>query len=99
MVSVVEIPQESEVQNSDFEGTSQEVAEVEPAPPQFEEGGQATVDDLFKVNLGTEEDRRPTFISANMPAEEREVYMKTRISRFLPFHFPEMPGSPQAGSR
>jgi len=52
------------------------VAEVQPAPPQFEEGGQATVDDLKKVHLGTEEDRRPTFISANMPAEEREVYMK-----------------------
>lgn len=46
-VSVVEIPQEEEVQNSDFEGTSQEVAEVQPAPPQFEEGGQATVDDLL----------------------------------------------------
>lgn len=28
----------------------------EPAPPEYEEGAQATVDDLIEVNLGTEEE-------------------------------------------
>ncbi|PKU62441.1 hypothetical protein MA16_Dca027976 [Dendrobium catenatum] len=39
--------------------------EAEPAPEELEDGGQAaTMDELKEVNLGTEEDSRPTFISS-----------------------------------
>lgn len=44
--------------------------ELQSAPPQFEEGGQATVNDLIEVNLGTKEDPRPSFISATLNKEE-----------------------------
>lgn len=39
---------------------------VMPPPLELEDGGQAIIDDLIKVNLGTEEDFHPTFISARL---------------------------------
>lgn len=42
-----------------------------PTPPKLEDGAQATVDDLIEVNLGTEDDFRPTFISARLSLEEQ----------------------------
>jgi len=48
---------------------------VRPAPPEFEEGGQATVDELREVNLGTDEDPRPTFISASLSEDEARRYI------------------------
>jgi hypothetical protein len=33
------------------------------------ENGPNTVDELIEINLGTEEDPRPTFISASLPEE------------------------------
>jgi hypothetical protein len=50
------------------------VAEAEPAPPELDDGGQATVDELIEINLGTEDDPRPTFISASLTEEEQEAY-------------------------
>lgn len=44
---------------------------VMPIPPKLEDGGQVTVDDLIKVNLGIEEDFHPTFISACLSLEEQ----------------------------
>ena len=44
------------------------------APPQFEEGGQATVDELRELNLGTSEDPKPIFVSALLTPEELEDY-------------------------
>lgn len=46
---------------------------VEPlklAPRELEDKGQDTVDDLVKINLGTEEDMHPTFVSACLSEEE-----------------------------
>ncbi|KAG9458135.1 hypothetical protein H6P81_002643 [Aristolochia fimbriata] len=40
--------------------------ELEEASAIFEEGGEATINELKKVNLGTEEDPRPTFLSASL---------------------------------
>ena len=40
--------------------------DVEAAPLSLEDGGQSTVDELKEVNLGTTEDPRPTFISAQL---------------------------------
>lgn len=37
-----------------------------PAPPEFKDGGQATIDDLIEVNIGTEEEFYHTFISARL---------------------------------
>ena len=34
--------------------------------------GQTTVDELREINLGTEEEPRPTFISASLTAERAE---------------------------
>ena len=65
-----------------------------PAPPEFEEGGQATVDELREVNLGTEEDPRPTYISAAMPEEEAQEYiafLKEHRDVFV-WTYDEMPG-------
>lgn len=39
---------------------------VMPVPPELKDGGQAMVDDLIEVNLGIEDDFRPTFISAHL---------------------------------
>ena len=51
---------------------SHELIEVQSAPPQLEDGGQATVDELVEINLGTSEEPRPVFISANLSEDERE---------------------------
>ncbi|KAG9450273.1 hypothetical protein H6P81_010238 [Aristolochia fimbriata] len=45
------------------------------APATFEEGGQSTVDELKKVDLGTIEDPRSTFLSASLSTEEEVEYM------------------------
>ncbi|KAM1172980.1 hypothetical protein ACFX2I_022995 [Malus domestica] len=37
-------------------------------------GGQATVDDLKELNLGTEEEQKPIFVSALLRADEIEEY-------------------------
>ena len=50
--------------------------EVDDAPPALEDGGQATVDELKEVNLGTPEDPRPTFVSTLLTPEEEEEYVQ-----------------------
>ena len=49
---------------------------VEDAPPTFEEGVQATIDELKEVNIGTTKDPRPIFINANLSLEEEDAYVK-----------------------
>lgn len=44
------------------------------APREMEEGGQAMVDELCEINLGTEETPKPIFISALLSLVEREEY-------------------------
>ena len=46
------------------------------APPTFEEGVRATVDELKEVNIGTIEDPRPVFINANLYLEEEDAYVE-----------------------
>jgi hypothetical protein len=43
-----------------------------PAPQQLEDGDQLTIDELVEINLGTEDDPRPTFVSATLTLEEHE---------------------------
>ena len=47
---------------------------VNAAPWQFEDGAQATVDDLKELNLGTSEEPKPIFVSALLSADEIEEY-------------------------
>ena len=53
------------------EDDQEEVVEenAEEAPLAFEEGNKATVDDLKEINLGTLENPRPIFLSANLSQE------------------------------
>ena len=44
------------------------------APQELEDGGQPTIDNLVQVNLGTEDDPHPTFVSATLTEEEQEDY-------------------------
>lgn len=44
-------------------------------PSEFEEGGQATPNELQEVNLGTYKDHQPTFIYINMSLDEKELYV------------------------
>jgi hypothetical protein len=55
-------------------GEQGEVIEAAPAPQQLEDGVQLTIDELVEINLGTEDDPRPTFVSASLTPEERENY-------------------------
>ncbi|KAG9458311.1 hypothetical protein H6P81_002819 [Aristolochia fimbriata] len=48
---------------------------LKEAPAEFEEGGQATIDELKKIDLGMAEDPRPTFLSASLTAEEEAEYI------------------------
>ncbi|XP_062076034.1 uncharacterized protein LOC133780178 [Humulus lupulus] len=47
---------------------------LQPAPQEFEDGGQVTVDDLIEINLGTEDDPKPVFVSALLTEEELPQY-------------------------
>lgn len=46
---------------------------AEDTPPQLEEGVQATVDELKEINLGTEEEPSPIFISTYLSLDEEKT--------------------------
>lgn len=68
--------------------------EVEEAPPALEDGGQATVDELKEVNLGTAKEPRPTFINALLTPEEEEEYLKLLVEYkdVFAWTYKEIPG-------
>ena len=47
---------------------------IQAAPPEIEDGGQATIDDLQEINLGTTEEPKPIFESAILNDEEMVQY-------------------------
>jgi hypothetical protein len=55
-------------------GEQGEVLEASLAPQQLEDEVQLTIDELIEINLRTEHDPRPTFVSASLTPEERENY-------------------------
>ncbi|KAG9450338.1 hypothetical protein H6P81_010303 [Aristolochia fimbriata] len=67
---------------------------LKEAPTEFKEGGQMTVDELKKVDLGTTEDPRPTFLSASLTnVEEAEFMALLREYRdIFAWNYTEMPG-------
>jgi len=74
--------------------SQEEVLDAAPAPQQLEDGGQLTVDELVEINLGTDEDPCPAFVSATLTPEERESY-RTFLMEFrdcFAWTYKEMPG-------
>ena len=68
--------------------------EPNEAPHAIEDGGQATVDELKELNLGTADEPRPIFISALLtPAEEKEyLELLTEYKDVFAWTYKEMPG-------
>ncbi|XP_062093643.1 uncharacterized protein LOC133799660 [Humulus lupulus] len=67
---------------------------LQPAPQEFEDGGQATVDDLIEINLGTEDDPKPVFVSALLTKEELPQYKQVLREKKVVFSwgYQDMPG-------
>ncbi|KAG9442388.1 hypothetical protein H6P81_018242 [Aristolochia fimbriata] len=67
---------------------------LKEAPAEFEDGGQSTVDELKKVDFGTAEDPRPTFLSASLTSEEETEYMALlhEYRDIFAWNYTEMPG-------
>ncbi|KAM1212301.1 hypothetical protein ACFX2G_003942 [Malus domestica] len=78
------------------EGEEDEILEedVITAPSQLEDGGQATVDDLKELNLGTSEEPKPIFVSALLNADEIEKYYQLLLEYkdVFAWTYKEMPG-------
>ncbi|KAM1059209.1 hypothetical protein ACFX2B_023762 [Malus domestica] len=68
--------------------------DVTAAPPQLEDGGQSTVDDLKELNLGTKEEQRPIFVSALLSADEVDEYYQllSEYKDVFAWTYKEMPG-------
>ncbi|XP_074266177.1 uncharacterized protein LOC141588643 [Silene latifolia] len=56
-----------------------EEVEADKAPKTLEDEVQSTVDDLKELNLGTDEDPRPIYVSALLTKEEEEEYYKLLV--------------------
>ena len=50
--------------------------ELAETPKTFEDGGQATVDDLKELNLGTNEEPHPIYVSSSLTLEEEKQYLE-----------------------
>ncbi|KAM2067327.1 hypothetical protein ACFX1T_043672 [Malus domestica] len=78
------------------EGEEDEILEedVIAAPSQLEDGGQATVDDLKELNLGTSEEPKPIFVSALLSTDEIEKYYQLLLEYkdVFAWTYKEMPG-------
>ena len=87
-ITVAEADAVEEDDHEDFE------IEVDEAPPELEDGGQATMDELKEINLGTREDPRPIFVSASLSsAEEKEyLYLLLEYKDVFAWTYKEMPG-------
>ncbi|XP_015168900.1 uncharacterized protein [Solanum tuberosum] len=64
------------------------------APPELEEGVKTTIDPLKEVILGTDEDPRPTYLSAFLEVDEEIAYMNIlkEYRDVFAWSYKEMPG-------
>ncbi|XP_070046882.1 uncharacterized protein [Nicotiana tomentosiformis] len=58
------------------DGDPQENEDAKDAPPELEEGVKTTVDALKEVNLGTDEEPRPTYLCALLGVDEESTYIE-----------------------
>ncbi|KAJ3708735.1 hypothetical protein LUZ61_012440 [Rhynchospora tenuis] len=95
-VTITEVEEEEETLEAEPEASEGEqfILAVKNAPKELEEGGQNTIDELKSVNLGTEEDPRPTFISTSLnPDIERKLTELLKEYRdCFAWSYSEMPG-------
>ena len=57
------------------QGSSEDFVEaIQPAPPEMEDGGQATIDELREINLGTTDEPKPISVSTMLNNEEVVQY-------------------------
>ena len=77
-----------EVDNSDSE------IELADTPKTLEDGGQATVDELKELNLGTPEEPRPIYVSSLLTSEEEKEYFNLlgECKDVFAWGYQEMPG-------
>uniref|UniRef100_A0A803LLV6 RNase H type-1 domain-containing protein n=1 Tax=Chenopodium quinoa TaxID=63459 RepID=A0A803LLV6_CHEQI len=70
--------------------------EVEPieAPKTLEHGGQSTVNDLKELNLGTTDELRPIYVSAQLSPNEEKAYfdLLMEYKDVFAWSYKEMPG-------
>ena len=68
--------------------------ELAETPKTLEDGGQATVDDLKELNLGTTEEPRPIYISSLLTSEEESRYFNllSEYKDVFAWNYKEMPG-------
>ena len=68
--------------------------DAEDALPTFEEGVQATVDELKEINIGSAEDFKPICVNANLSPEEEIAYIELlkEYKDVFTWTYKEMPG-------
>ena len=71
-----------------------EKEDAKDAPPELEEGVKITIDPLKEVNLGTNEDPKPTYLSAFLESDEEVAYMNIlkEYRDIFAWSYKEMPG-------
>ncbi|XP_074290302.1 uncharacterized protein LOC141617032 [Silene latifolia] len=71
-----------------------EEVEADKAPETLEDGGKSTVDELKELNLGTNEDPRPIYVSVLLTKEEEEEYHKLLVEYkdVFAWSYKEIPG-------
>ena len=71
-----------------------QLEDAQEAPASFEEGNQGTIDELKQINLGTEQDPLPIFISACLTLEEENSYLDLlkEYRDVFAWSYKEMPG-------
>jgi len=60
----------------------------------FGDGGQATVDDMKELNLGTNEEPRPIYVSSSLTLEEEKQCLEvlSEYKDVFAWNYKEMPG-------
>ncbi|KAM1179958.1 hypothetical protein ACFX2G_019469 [Malus domestica] len=67
--------------------------DVTAVPPQLEDGGQAMVNDLKELNLGTNEEPKSIFVSASLSVNEIDKYYQLLLEYkdIFSWNYKEMP--------
>ncbi|MQL71793.1 hypothetical protein Taro_004107 [Colocasia esculenta] len=68
----------------------EDFVDLQLAPQEIEDGGQATVDELIELNLGDQENPRPVFISTLLDEQERELWTRDFFSPHSSMEFREV---------
>ncbi|XP_070020741.1 uncharacterized protein [Nicotiana sylvestris] len=77
-----------------IDGDPQEDEDAKDAPLELEEGVKTTVDALKEVNFGTDEEQRPTYLSALLEVDEESTYIELlkEFRDVFAWSYKEIPG-------